>query len=150
MLAYLRKGDSGIILEATHPFLPVGQARYQHYNQAGWLVDSKNPLWEKLQAPDATEAWFGQVQLSETGELSGRLTINVNGALAAEWRSALSHKSEQEVLKETFATTGRYDLQSHITVLQHSPEWCKMPTAWARSAPIMAENIGGIRFSPVD
>ncbi len=105
VLAYLRKGDGGVVLDATNPYLPVGQAEDQHYNQAGWVVDSKSPLWEKLQAPDATEAWFGQMQLQESGELSGRFTININGALAADWRAELSHRSEREVLKENFATS---------------------------------------------
>ena len=105
VVAYWRKGDTGIVLDATDPYLPVGQLRTQHYNGAGWIVDSKNPLWENLQAPESTETWFGQLKLTETGELSGKFTLSVTGAIAASWRSELAHVQQQDFLKENFATT---------------------------------------------
>jgi len=104
VVAYLRKKDTGIALDATNPFLPMGQLRVQHYNRSGWVVDSKRPLWEELPSPEAAETWFGQLRLTETGEISGTFTINVSGAIAASWRSDLAHTAEQDFLKENFAT----------------------------------------------
>lgn len=39
VVAYLHKGNSGVVLDATNPYLPVGQVRIQHNNGSGWLVD---------------------------------------------------------------------------------------------------------------
>ncbi|MCY7328594.1 MAG: hypothetical protein LH618_08605, partial [Saprospiraceae bacterium] len=103
VVAYLRQGDSGLLLDATNPFLPVGQLDVRYYNGAGWLVDSKQPVWITLKPPEALQTWFGQLRLAESGELSGKFTINVTGAIAADWRGELTHTSEQDFLKKHFA-----------------------------------------------
>ena len=103
VVAYLRKGADGVTLDATNPYLPVGQLSQPHYNGAGWIVDSDKPVWTKVKPPEAMENWYGQMRLHESGELTGNFAISLGGAISADWRSDLSHTTEQEFLKKNFA-----------------------------------------------
>lgn len=104
VVAYLRQGNSGLVLDATDPYLPVGELSAQHNNGTGWLVDSDRPVWVDLKPPVTSATWYGQLRLDEAGALTGKFSINVTGALAADWRSTLAHATEQNFLKAHFAT----------------------------------------------
>jgi len=104
VLAFLRKPEGNIVLDATSPYFSPGQLRTRHYNGNGWLVDSKQPDWVDVPAPEMSQAWYGQLALSESGEMAGKFTISVTGAIAADWRAALEHLETKSFLKKHFAT----------------------------------------------
>lgn len=104
VVAFVRQGQGGFMLDATHRFLPVGQLNTQHYNGSGWLVDSRKPDWMDIFAPEASQTWYGQLTLAESGEMSGKFSILVGGPLAASWRDDLSSTKEKDFLKKHFAT----------------------------------------------
>jgi len=106
VVAFVRQGQNGLLLDATQDFLPPGQLRTEHYNGRGWLVDTLKPDWIELAPPEASTTWFGQLGLSETGEMSGQFSISVAGPVAAEWRKELADGTkEKDFLKKHFATT---------------------------------------------
>lgn len=105
VVALVREGQSGLLLDATQPLLPVGQLHSPHYNGGGWVVDPKKPDWVDFAPPEASETWYGQLTLLETGEMSGSFSILVGGPMAADWRRDLNGTKEKDFLKKHFATS---------------------------------------------
>ena len=104
VVAFVRQGQGGLLLDATHPYLPVGQLNTEHCNGGGWLVDSKKPDWTDLIAPEMSATWYGQLALTESGEMSGKFSILASGPMASDWREGLSGTKEKDFLKKHFAT----------------------------------------------
>jgi hypothetical protein len=103
VVAFVRQGQGGLLLDATRRFLPVGQVSTEHYNGSGWLVDSKHPDWLDLVPPETSVTWYGQLALAESGEMSGRFSVQATGPMAADWREELSGAHEKDFLKKNFA-----------------------------------------------
>ncbi len=103
VLAYVRLPEGGIVLDATDPFNALNDVRTEFLNRQGWLADSGKPAWVNIVAPEISETWYGNLKLTEDGQISGRISLQVTGHLATEWRTELESKSPKEVLKSHFA-----------------------------------------------
>jgi hypothetical protein len=104
VLALLRVGNEQVLLDGTHPFLPPGQLRMEHYNKRGWQVDNKKNLWMDIEAPEASIIWLSHFKLDGEGTMRGNVEIATSGPIAAEWREDLSAETPENFLKGTFAT----------------------------------------------
>ncbi|MFN0215076.1 MAG: DUF3857 domain-containing protein [Saprospiraceae bacterium] len=105
VVAFLYKGDSGILLDATNPLRAFGQMRGECYNGQGWLVDEKRPNWVEIGPPEYSETWFSNMKINEEGEMSGHMTMLLGGPAATTWRSDLEGAKEADFLKEQFASS---------------------------------------------
>lgn len=103
VLAYVRLPEGGIVLDATDPFNSLNDVRTEFLNHQGWIADSEKPAWVLVTAPEISETWYGNLKLAENGLLSGRISLQVTGHLATEWRTELESKTPKEVLKKHFA-----------------------------------------------
>lgn len=104
VVAFMPLGESGLMIDATSPFHTLNEMRREHYNGNGWVIDGKTPLWLDIKAPESSQTWFGDLQLSEEGEMSGVFTLQASGPSATDWRTKLQESSEKEFIKKNFAT----------------------------------------------
>lgn len=103
MVVLVQDGEKFSILDATNPFLPVNQLSLPHYHGAAWMVDKDAPNWLDISAPEASQTWYGKMQLNEEGELSGTLQIQTGGNKASEWRAQLDTTKTTEFLQKKLA-----------------------------------------------
>jgi hypothetical protein len=104
VLAYVRYGDQAVMLDASNPFQPAGELDSELYNGQGWVVSTDSPEWVKIKAPEVSETWYGNMQLAETGEVSGGFNLVAGGPEAADWRSELDHRTVKDFIKKHFGT----------------------------------------------
>ena len=104
VVAFVRQGDNGILLDATNPFHALNEMQEQHFNGAGWLVDSKKPNWVDIAPPEDGQIWYGNLRLEENGDMEGKFSLAVSGPGASAWRAQLDeYKDDEKVLKKHFA-----------------------------------------------
>lgn len=105
LIAFVRQGDTtGILLDATDPFHALNEVQPQHFNGAGWLVDSKKPNWVDIVPPEYGQIWYGNLRLEENGDMEGKFSLAVSGPGASAWRAQLDeYKDDEKVLKKHFA-----------------------------------------------
>ncbi len=102
VIALVRHDTTMWTLDATEPSHPLNQLRDQHYNQGGWIVDTKKTEWIDLLANEAVVNWYGRVELQESGEMKGHFSIAVKGPQAVDWRSTLYKGEEKQLMKDMF------------------------------------------------
>jgi hypothetical protein len=105
VVAFVRQGEAGVVLDATNPFRPPNELRGQCYNGGGWIADKDRPDWVDLSAPEMSETWLGQMSLQEDGSAKGTFSIVMGGPIATDWRADLEHASETDFLKKHFAAS---------------------------------------------
>lgn len=89
VIVLLKDGDKPYLLDATNPYIKLGQLTTQHYNGEGWVADEKNPVWLDFGAHERMDVWLGYLNLSETGEVTGKFSIMADGVEARSWRGNL-------------------------------------------------------------
>ena len=104
VVACVRDGEKRTFIDATDPFLPVGQVRLKQYNKEGWVLDRKKPEWVKMKPAEVLLTWLGNLRLSPEGVLSGKFEILVSGTIAAQWRNDLKQLTATAFLKKNFDT----------------------------------------------
>ena len=102
VVALLQNGDKITILDATSPFLPINQLRSAHYHGAAWMVDKETPEWVDITAPEASQTWYGKMQLNESGEMLGSFQIQTTNRFAFDWRNGLNDASQAAFLQKEF------------------------------------------------
>ena len=103
VIVLLKDGDKSYLLDATNPYIKLGQLTTQHYNGEGWVADEKNPVWLDFGAHERADVWLGYLNLSEIGEVTGKFSIMADGVEARSWRGDLdSDKAPAAFLKEEF------------------------------------------------
>ena len=105
VIALVEDGDKVSILDATNPFLPVNQLSNAYYHGAAWMVDKNAPNWVDITAPEASETWYGKIQLKETGEMTGNFSIQTAGNFASKWRSELDSTQAKNFLLKHFGSS---------------------------------------------
>jgi hypothetical protein len=103
VIVLVQNGEKITLLDATQPFLSVNQLSLPHYNGAAWMVDKGTPNWLDIRAPEASQTWYGKMQLNEEGELLGSLQIQTGGNRASEWRAQLDTTKTTEFLQKKLA-----------------------------------------------
>jgi hypothetical protein len=103
VIVLLKDGDKSYLLDATNPYIKLGQLTTQHYNGSGWVADEKNPVWIDFGAHERMDVWLGYLNLSETGEVTGKFSIMADGVEARSWRGDLdTDKAPAAFLKDEF------------------------------------------------
>lgn len=102
VVAHLQVGDRQLLLDATHPFMKLGEMRVEHYNGSAWVADSKRQAWLDFGPAELADVWLGDVTLSETGDLDGTFSIMSDGMLARSWRSDLEGADPADFIKKEF------------------------------------------------
>lgn len=103
VVVLVQHGEKSTILDATNPFLPINQLNSAHYHGAAWMVDPKMPEWVDISAPEASQTWYGKMQLDAAGEMSGSFQIQTTNSTALEWRNKLNDTKQEAFLQKEFA-----------------------------------------------
>lgn len=104
VVAYVINGKDRLLLDATNPYYSVNQLHANCYNKKGWVVRIGDPFWADIRPPEESATWFGELALNESGEASGKFTINVTGETAAYWRQKIEvSNNKSDFIKKEFA-----------------------------------------------
>ncbi len=104
VLAMLNHGDQHTLLDATHPFMPLGQLRSEYYNNRGWpVVAKKESPWIDIVAPETNIVWQGSLKLDDQGQITGKFDITSTSRTATNWRNKISLDGADDFLKKNFA-----------------------------------------------
>lgn len=105
VLALVQDGDKITIIDATNPYQPLNQLRTEFYHGAAWMVDKSAPEWIDIGAPEASQTWYGKMQLQEDGSMNGTFSIQTSGNVASDWRGSLDTTKASVFLRRKFGTS---------------------------------------------
>ncbi len=101
VLTCVRLGDREHLLDATDPLRPDDLLPVAALNEAGWLVDPKNPRW--IDIPNAgsfLRYTLVLANLAVNGSITGHLLENAGGYSGLFERDSLRHKKEDDYIRE--------------------------------------------------
>ncbi len=94
-----RLGDKSLLLDATDKFLPIGMIQEACLNGRGFAISKEGYKWISLQPATRTRTVFStDLNLAESGELTGSLKIDKSGYNSVEARKTYLTKGEKEYI----------------------------------------------------
>lgn len=99
-LIAVRDGESWLFFDPGHPVLGFGELSWNHADSLCLVGDSKEILFvktPKLKSEESITDTLAQLEISEAGTLSGRVTKTLSGQSALSKRNAYRRKSMEEI-----------------------------------------------------
>jgi hypothetical protein len=101
VIAVAEIGEKAVFLDAGNTFRPPGIIAINALNREGWKVHATQAQWMLLTPAMASETFFGNFQLDEEGNLSGKIQTSEEGYSAMQHRAEINKKSVAEYWKAT-------------------------------------------------
>lgn len=102
LFVVLKHNDKMHLMDATNPYIKLGNLTRKHYNGLGWLVDEKKSDWLEFGTHELSDVWLVELQLDEEGNARGKFSIMADGNEAMNWRRELDESAPKDFLKSSF------------------------------------------------
>ncbi len=79
LMCYIDRGEKSVLVDVGNTLRPIGAPRVEALNQAGWVLDEKNPRWINITAPQSTQIVISNLKLNTDGSVKGSFTENYRG-----------------------------------------------------------------------
>lgn len=92
--------DNQILLDATHPFRPMGYPSVNALNSQGWAVMKDNPQWINIVPQSGSDTYLMNFKLNDEGMLDGSIVMSSNGYSAIAEREQYQGSPSGESFKK--------------------------------------------------
>lgn len=90
-------------IDLSNKFRPIGYPKVSSLNGMGWLVKETGSQWIELKAPGGNEAFMMSFDLTEEGDLVGKMTGSYSGYSAVSERRSYFEDKNAKHWKERFS-----------------------------------------------
>jgi transglutaminase-like putative cysteine protease len=101
VLTYVKLGDREHLLDATDRLRPYDLLPVAALNEAGWVVDAKNPKWIDIPNTGSFQRQIVVIaNLAADGSISGHFLSSAGGYHGLFERDTLRHKKENDYIRD--------------------------------------------------
>ncbi|QHL88275.1 DUF3857 domain-containing protein [Nibribacter ruber] len=115
VVAFVKTPKGDLLVDATDPFMPLGQMPKHCLNGQGWLVAKDQGSWIPLVPQGrSTSLLNAELQILPTGVLSGKVQESSSGLLAVNMRNAVHETGEVKFLENLVSAQNQFERKKPV------------------------------------
>ncbi|AMM50988.1 hypothetical protein TH61_07045 [Rufibacter sp. DG15C] len=115
VVAFVKTPKGDLLLDATDPFMPLGQLPKHCLNGQGWLVAKDQGSWIPLVPQGkSTELLNAELSILPTGIMSGKVQESSSGLLAVNMRTAVKEAGEAKYMEKLVNAQNQFERKKPV------------------------------------
>lgn len=115
VVAFVKTPKGDLLLDATDPFMPIGQLPKHCLNGQGWLVAKNKGSWIPLvPQTKSTELLNAELSILPTGVMSGKVQESKTGMWAVNVRNSVKEDGETKYLEKLVNAQNEFERKKPV------------------------------------